>query len=1167
MAKDPGRLWKRKSREVLAPPLEESGFDDAAAAFGDDDIEMDAEVPAGAASGAAGEDEDGAAADALSSRALEGAAGVADALSSHTPQSPAGVADALSSRAELENADVADALSSQVEHVDVSYADALSSRADDMGGVAEAVSSLPHHEEEPEHEETTEHSQHRDADEEPQHEETIQDLSVNPWTGMVSDWDPSAPIILTKCRYCGSTEHRYWRCRKHTSNRSEHYEPEGIGQGQFPTSTRYLADPNEPVNYERGTAFSVFRDETSDVQAIHQPKRKSEDSSSTGTSSAMQNESASAENATASGSRLWSRKRQRKIDTYSTPEVTTTPYQAELEPSAADALSSREGIQDVGAGSIPADAVSSQDGSWEPDMGDTEMTNAPETESSPQLARGPRVPRILQIAQRNVTHGPKLEARGNPGILADHQFQWGSKAYPHVAKALERPTTAVKGKTPREQAEQVLALLAVRPLPCIYSAVAEIAKGSLVSRPMIEEAAKKMGETGAIVCSDLLDHGEIVYDIQSMEGCVRYEFIPSKLIDTRGYKRFWHGSKLQTLWSVLYHGKLKGSNNLSRGEAYLGGKPGIYTHDDQGLPSCWNYVVHQELGMSGVLHAIIYELRCPENLAKKTPRNPRAAQFTLPEESAVLTAVWIQSVEVSNLTTSHWIMMSKGKKDPQVSTGTTRWVPALEYSPVDETLIFGGIDKQPIEANAEETAAQTANVAGDRYISPLLAEAIEKVAEEAKGMQELDIDNKINEWASAVMKFLDPLLPGLRGERAETMFATYAPAVIVGTKLRLIGDVLTSIMIEEMVANKTKPPVVRHKLVDCYCILVSDSINRFSRSKGTIDNMIQLTWDVSGLVDKREWGQYKTDVDKGKAPWMKYSAVAGATITSMCLTLEDIMRDMPNIEEQKQGSTAEATRPTYVLIYLTGNEFCDNNNRLVGTPQMDVWLGALHRIIDLIQKKANRSLICIGGDAKMWELGPNFDTWADEYRRVCIERNQPYTNGMSYLLRMNKANQFHFLSDDHNKTIATEWQSSAFKFLASTDFSKYDGTRVIQYKEQEKKRKLDIRPKPCEPKKPGGVWADPELVTRKPVPPPPAQSKAATASSASSSSQPAGKLPATIPATGKPPVPNIPGSPKPPPRALQEEGKAGAVTTTANVKSTDQNTEPANNSSAADTLL
>ena len=147
---------------------------------------------------------------------------------------------------------------------------------------------------------------------------------------------------------------------------------------------------------------------------------------------------------------------------------------------------------------------------------------------------------------------------------------------------------------------------------------------------------------------------------------------------------------------------------------------------------------------------------------------------------------------------------------------------------------------------------------------------------------------------------------------------------------------------------------------------------------------------------------------------MKYSAVAGATIISMCLELENIMRDMPSVEEQKQGWTTGASRPTYVLVYLTCNEFC-NNKGLIATPKMDEWLGALNRIIDLIQKKANRSLICIGGDAKLWELGPNFDTWADEYRRVCIERNQPYTNGMSYLLRMNKANRFHFRSDDLNK--------------------------------------------------------------------------------------------------------------------------------------------------------
>jgi hypothetical protein len=55
--------------------------------------------------------------------------------------------------------------------------------------------------------------------------------------------------------------------------------------------------------------------------------------------------------------------------------------------------------------------------------------------------------------------------------------------------------------------------------------------------------------------------------------------------------------------------------------------------------------------------------------------------------------------------------------------------------------------------------------------------------------------------------------------------------------------------------------------------------------------------------------------------------------------------------------------------------------------------------------------------------------------------------------------------------------------------------------------------------------------------------------------------------TGKPPVPEIPGSPKPPPRALLEERKAEAAAAQAKAKSTVQNTEPADASSAADTLL
>jgi len=191
----------------------------------------------------------------------------------------------------------------------------------------------------------------------------------------------------------------------------------------------------------------------------------------------------------------------------------------EPDPSAADALSSREGDQGLGKGSSSADALSSQSsGFWDPGMEGVEKSSELEPTEVSSFKRGPRVLKIIEIAQRVVTQGPSLTARGNPKMLADHQFQWGCKSNSHLTKALERPTTAVKGKTSREQAEHVMALLVVRPLPCIYSTVEELAKGNLVTWSMIQQAAEIKGEKEAIVCSDLLDHGTMEHDIPGMQG-------------------------------------------------------------------------------------------------------------------------------------------------------------------------------------------------------------------------------------------------------------------------------------------------------------------------------------------------------------------------------------------------------------------------------------------------------------------------------------------------------------------------------------------------------------------------------------------------------------------------------------------------------------------------
>ena len=349
----------------------------------------------------------------------------------------------------------------------------------------------------------------------------------------------------------------------------------------------------------------------------------------------------------------------------------------------------------------------------------------------------------------------------------------------------------------------------------------------------------------------------------------------------------------------------------------------------------------------------------------------------------------MQSIETSALTNTHWVMMTKGKHDPDVTSGTTRWCPKLEFSPVDESLVFGVEEIQTAAGETNIPAAVDASETKERYVSPLLTEALANMSAEQKTMQDGEIDNEVNEWASAVTKYLDPLLPELRGDRAEAMFTNSAPALVLSTKLKLIGDILTSVMIEGMLADKLKPPEVRRRLVDYNCILISDSINKFKKTNKTYtDNRVTLTWDISGLR-KGEWDKYNTAVNEDKAPWMKFSATAGATVMSMCLDLEEMMKDLPDVEEQNRSSTTAKRNPVYVLIQLTCNEFCDQNWKLVRVPMWEEWLGALHRMIDLVQKKANRSIICIGGDAKMWELGPNFDTWRTSIVRCVLSGTSP----------------------------------------------------------------------------------------------------------------------------------------------------------------------------------
>ncbi|CAK0870886.1 unnamed protein product [Prorocentrum cordatum] len=72
--------------------------------------------------------------------------------------------------------------------------------------------------------------------------------------------------------------------------------------------------------------------------------------------------------------------------------------------------------------------------------------------------------------------------------------------------------------------------------------------------------------------------------------------------------RAWHGCKLEALYSILYHGRLRASCDKSMGDRYFDGAPGIYVHKDATSRKAENYVRFVHLCGDGVFWAAKWEV-------------------------------------------------------------------------------------------------------------------------------------------------------------------------------------------------------------------------------------------------------------------------------------------------------------------------------------------------------------------------------------------------------------------------------------------------------------------------------------------------------------------------------------------------------------------------------
>lgn len=103
--------------------------------------------------------------------------------------------------------------------------------------------------------------------------------------------------------------------------------------------------------------------------------------------------------------------------------------------------------------------------------------------------------------------------------------------------------------------------------------------------------------------------------------------------------RAWHGCKLEALYSILYHGRLRASCDKSMGDRYFDGAPGIYVHKDATSRKAENYVRFVHLCGDGVFWAAKWEVVVDRRQSVPAPH--QTDQWVQREDGVHLVALWV----------------------------------------------------------------------------------------------------------------------------------------------------------------------------------------------------------------------------------------------------------------------------------------------------------------------------------------------------------------------------------------------------------------------------------------------------------------------------------------------------------------------------------------------
>ena len=132
------------------------------------------------------------------------------------------------------------------------------------------------------------------------------------------------------------------------------------------------------------------------------------------------------------------------------------------------------------------------------------------------------------------------------------------------------------------------------------------------------------------------------------------------------WERAWHGTKMEALYSIMYHGRLCASH-MEGSHRFFKDKPGVYIHGEHSKNKAEGYARFVSLTQSGIFWSATWELRVDRSDRVPLSKSSRD-QWAQTEKSCRLAALWVRGRSIEEME-SGWPL-------------ATHWIPEHEGNPI-----------------------------------------------------------------------------------------------------------------------------------------------------------------------------------------------------------------------------------------------------------------------------------------------------------------------------------------------------------------------------------------------------------------------------------------------------------------------------------------------------